>query len=110
MSSPARTIYMLAIAMLAMSARTIAADTAWHKPPPQRTPVNSILRNQNRPGHPATANSHAPSKPAASKHKTDQQLRAEVRAIERDGTGYISPARQRALDQQASKSGTPSEH
>jgi hypothetical protein len=100
---------MLAIAMLALCSHALAAaGTTSHPASPQHTRVNSILQRHAQPARPA-ANNHAPGKPAA-KRKSDQQLRAEVLAIERDGTGYISPARQRVLDQQAGKSGVASGH
>lgn len=110
MSSPARKVRMLAIALLALGSHTLAlaAGTNGHPTPPQHSRVDSILQKHSPPARPA-ANNHAPGKPAA-KRKSDQQLRAEVRAIERDGTGYISPARQRELDRQAGKRGTSSGH
>lgn len=110
MSSPARKVRMLAIAMLALGgcALAAAAGTTGYPTPPRHTRVDSMLQKHSQPAHPAPSN-HAPGKPTA-KRKSDRQLRAEVRAIERDGTGYINPARQRALDQQAGKSGTPSGH
>ncbi|MFO1400697.1 MAG: hypothetical protein U1F30_05710 [Steroidobacteraceae bacterium] len=110
MSTPAWKARIVAVVALALCGHAIAtaAGTAGNSAPPRRTRINSILQKHSQPAHPK-ANNHAPGKPAT-KRKTDQQLRAEVRAIERDGTGYISPARQRELDQKTGRNSTPAGH
>ena len=89
-----------AVAILAGGATAASAETAWQKSHPRRAEVNARLRYQNYRIDRGEASGRISPYRARQLHAEDRTVRHEERAMARFNGGYITPAEQRALNQQ----------
>jgi hypothetical protein len=70
----------------------VLANNNWQKTHPNRSVVKARAAAQPPQSHPPVKKSYVPKRPPEKKmHKSDHQLREEVRAIERGNAGYHKP-------------------
>ena len=101
--SKSSTIAVNAVAALVFTAGLAGvamADSAWDQKHPRRDEVNDRLENQNRRIHKELKSGDITQTQAAALHKDDRQIRQEERDMAHLDNGHITPADQKALNQQ----------
>ena len=93
---------MVAIALLTLgtSVTSASAETFWQFNHPRRAQVNQRLAFQNYRINEGVADGRITPYQAWQLHRQDYVIRSEERAMARINGGYITPAEQRALNQQ----------
>jgi hypothetical protein len=97
---PKTTILVIAVAMLAAAATNAMAETRWERNHPRRDQVNDRLENQNRRINQEYREGEITRGQAIQLHHEDHAIRQEERTMSRFDDGHITPAEQRALNQQ----------
>src|SRR5579885_2803852 len=90
----------LTLATLGTSFTAASAETLWQYYHPRRAEVNGRLNYQNFRIDRAEASGRITPLQAQQLHAEDHTIRAEERSMARFNGGYITPAEQRALNQQ----------
>jgi hypothetical protein len=90
----------LSLATLATSLASASAETLWQYNHPRRAEVNARLGYQNYRIDQGEASGRISPYRARQLHAEDRAIRYEERAMARINGGYITPAEQRALNQQ----------
>jgi hypothetical protein len=94
------TILAVAIAMLGTSMTGAIAETQWERNHPRRDQVNDRLSIQNRRINNELREGEITKAQANRLHSEDRAIRREERTMSRFDNGHITPAEQRALNQQ----------
>ena len=97
---PKSTVIAIAIAMLTAATTGASAETRWERNHPRRDQVNDRLENQNRRINQEYRESEITRGEAVQLHREDHAIRQEERTMSRFDGGHITPAEQRALNQQ----------
>jgi hypothetical protein len=92
------TVLGITLAMLGTSVAT--AQTPWERSHPRRDQVNDRLANQNARINDEYREGGLTWRQAARLHREDQIIRQEERFMAHFNNGHITPAEQRALNQQ----------
>jgi hypothetical protein len=90
----------IALATLGTSMTGASAETLWQYNHPRRAEVNERLGYQNYRIHDGVEDGRISPWRAARLHAEDRTIRLEERTMARFNGGYITPAEQRALNQQ----------
>ena len=90
----------VALVMLGASFTSASAETLWQSNHPRRAEVNERLGYQNDRIHDGVEDGQISPWRAARLHAEDRTIRLEERTMARFNGGYITPAEQRALNQQ----------
>jgi hypothetical protein len=90
----------IALATLGTSFTAASAETLWQFNHPRRAEVNARLGYQNFRINQGEASGRITPYQAERLHAEDRMIRYEERAMARFNGGYITPAEQRALNQQ----------
>src|SRR6202030_1255033 len=90
----------IALATLGTSMTGASAETMWQYNHPRRAEVNERLGYQNYRIHDGVEDGRISPWRAARLHAEDRTIRLEERTMARFNGGYITPAEQRALNQQ----------
>jgi hypothetical protein len=90
----------IALATLGTSMTGASAETLWQYNHPRRAEVNERLGYQNYRIHDGVEDGRISPWRAARLHAEDRTIRLEERTMVRFNGGYITPAEQRALNQQ----------
>jgi hypothetical protein len=90
----------IALATLGTSFTAASAETLWQFNHPRRAEVNARLGYQNFRINQGEASGRITPYQAQRLHAEDRTIRYEERAMARFNGGYITPAEQRALNQQ----------
>ena len=100
--TPVKKFSMIAIALatLGTSMTGASAETPWQYNHPRRAEVNERLGYQNYRIHYGVEDGRINPWRAARLHAEDRTIRLEARTMARFNGGYITPAEQRALNQQ----------
>ncbi len=99
--TPVSKFSMIALALVTLgSSFTAASATPWQFNHPRRAEVNDRLAFQNFRINQGEASGRITPMQAIQLHAEDHTIRAEERAMARFNGGYITPAEQRALNQQ----------
>jgi hypothetical protein len=94
------TISVIAIAMLGTAMTSAIAETRWERNHPRRDQVNDRLANQNRRINQEYREGEITKGQAIQLHREDQAIRNEERTMAKFNNGHITPAEQKALNQQ----------
>lgn len=94
------TILAVAIAMLGTSMTGALAETQWERNHPRRDQINDRLSNQNLRINNELREGEITKVQANRLHSEDRAIRGEERNMSRFDNGHITPAEQRALNQQ----------
>ena len=103
---PVKTFSMIALTIatvatgLSTSVSSASAETLWQYYHPRRAEVNQRLANQNYRINDGVEDGRISPWRAARLHAEDRMIRGEERFMARLNGGYITPAQQRALNQQ----------
>jgi hypothetical protein len=97
---PKSAIFAIALAMLAAATTGATAETRWERNHPRRDQVNDRLENQNRRINQEYREGELTRGQAVQLHREDHAIRQEERTMSRFDDGHITPAEQRALNQQ----------
>ncbi|HEY6257746.1 MAG TPA: hypothetical protein VIY51_18345 [Xanthobacteraceae bacterium] len=100
MNRSAKTIIVAAIGILSLSANSAFAETWWEHNHPRRDQVNDRLENQNRRINQEYREGEISAGQAWRLHQQDRAIRHEERVMSSFNHGHITPAEQRALNQQ----------
>jgi hypothetical protein len=84
----------------AVGASGALAETAWEKDHPRREQVNERLQNQNRRINQEVREGEITKNQAKQLHNEDRAIRQEERTMSKMNGGHITPAEQKALNQQ----------
>jgi hypothetical protein len=76
------------------------AETQWERNHPRRDQVNDRLENQNRRINQEVREGEISRQRANQLHREDHAIRQEERTMSRMNNGHITPAEQKALNQQ----------
>jgi hypothetical protein len=104
--TPVKTFSMIALSLatlgtsLATSVTSASAEALWQYYHPRRAEVNQRLAYQNYRIHDGVEDGRISPWRAARLHAEDRMIRGEERFMARLNGGYITPAQQRALNQQ----------
>jgi hypothetical protein len=100
--TPVSKFSMVAITLLTLgtSVTSASAETLWQFNHPRRAEVNERLGFQNYRIHQGVADGRITPFQAQQLHAEDYAIRSEERAMAGISGGYITPAEQRALNQQ----------
>ena len=93
----------IAIAMAVLGtllASGAMAETAWEKNHPRREQVNDRLQNQNRRINQELREGEITKSKANQLHREDRAIRQEERTMSKMNGGHITPAEQKALNEQ----------
>ena len=88
------------IVMVGSSVAGAAAQTQWQLNHPRRAQVNDRLGNQNRRINQEVREGELTRSQANQLHHEDHTIRREERTMSRFNNGHVTPAEQRALNQQ----------
>jgi hypothetical protein len=99
---PSRRLLTLAFAAVtaATLSHSVLAETQWQREHPRREQVNARLANQDKRIHQERREGELTRSQAAALHKEDRQIRHEEQQMASMNHGHITPAEQRALNQQ----------
>ncbi len=90
----------LSFVMVGGSIADAAAETQWERNHPRRDQVNDRLANQNRRIDQEVREGEITRGQANKLHREDHAIRQEERTMSRLNGGHITPAEQKALNQQ----------
>jgi hypothetical protein len=90
----------LSIAMIGGTMTAAMAQTQWERDHPRRDQVNERLENQDRRINQEVREGEITRGQANQLHHEDHVIRQEERAMSRFDNGHITPAEQKALNQQ----------
>lgn len=90
----------LGIVFIATSAMSAIAETKWERNHPRRDQVNDRLENQNRRINRELREDEITKGQAQQLHSEDRAIRNEERTMSKFNNGHITPAEQKALNQQ----------
>jgi len=94
------TVFAVAIAMLGTSMTGAIAGNKWERNHPRRDQVNDRLENQNRRINQERKEGEITKGQANRLHREDQAIRHEEQTMSKLNNGHITPAEQKALNQQ----------
>jgi len=100
MNRSAKTIIIAALGILSITATNASAETWWEKTHPRRDQVNDRLEDQSRRINDEYREGGLTAGQAARLHAEDHAIRQEERVMSSFNHGHITPAGQRALNQQ----------
>ena len=90
----------LSVAFIGISAANAIAETRWERNHPRRDQVNDRLENQNRRINQERREGEITRGQAQQLHQEDRAIRNEERTMSKFNNGHITPAEQKALNQQ----------
>lgn len=93
-------ILALAIGVVGTSVTSAMAETQWERNHPRRAQVNDRLANQHRRINEERREGEITSRQANRLHTEDRAIRHEEHTMSRLDHGHITPAEQKALNQQ----------
>lgn len=90
----------VSIAMVGSTITAAMAETPWERNHPRRDQVNDRLQNQNRRINQELREDEISKQQARRLHREDRAIRREERTMSKFDGGHITPAEQKALNQQ----------
>jgi len=97
---PKLTVFALSLVFIGTTVVGAMAETKWERNHPRRDQVNDRLENQNRRINRELREGEITKGQAQQLHSEDRAIRNEERTMSKFNNGHITPAEQKALNQQ----------